>query len=92
MAVEFLAASCYTLSAILLFVPCIMDQASPTSFGISLAAFIAYEFLVGVIMPTEGVIRSLYLPSDARATMMTLPRMIVNLAVAVGVILTRSIT
>lgn len=92
MAVEFLAASCYTLSAILLFVPCIMDQASPTSFGISLAAFTAYEFLVGVIMPTEGVIRSLYLPSDARATMMTLPRMIVNLAVAVGVILTRSIT
>jgi MFS family permease len=92
MAVEFLALSCYLVCAFLLFIPCMMDETSATSFSTSLCAFLAYEFLVGVVMPCEGVIRSLYLPSDARATMMTLPRMIVNLAVSLGVILTRSIT
>jgi MFS family permease len=91
MAVELLASSCYLLCALLLLVPCIMEEGSAVSFSTSLGALLVYEFLVGVIMPCEGVIRSLYLPSDARATMMTLPRMIVNLAVSVGVILTRSI-
>ena len=92
MAVEMLAASCYIICALLLCVPCTMDEDSPISFSTSFCAFLLYEFLVGVIMPCEGVIRSLYLPSDARATMMTLPRIIVNLAVSLGVILTRSIT
>jgi hypothetical protein len=92
MAVEFLAASCYIISALLLCVPCMVDGADEASFSTALGAFLVYEFLVGVSMPCEGVIRSLYLPSDARATMMTLPRMIVNLAVSLGVILTRSIT
>ena len=92
MAVEFLASGCYFLSALLLCVPCIVSPTVSSAFSISLAAFLSYEFLVGIMMPCEGVIRSIYLPSDARASMMTLPRIIVNLAVALGVIITRSIT
>jgi len=92
MAVEFLACGCYLLSSVLLLVPCLMDASDASSFSISVTAFLLYELLVGVMMPCEGVIRSLYLPSDARASMMTLPRIIVNLAVALGVIITRSIT
>ena len=88
MAVEFLAAACYLLCAILLWVPCWVSKTSPMSFSHSLQAFLCYEFLVGVTMPCEGVIRSLYIPSDARATMMTLPRMIVNIAVSLGVVST----
>merc|ERR1719343_1809961 len=42
-------------------------------------------------MPCEGVIRSLYLPSDGRASMTMVPRMVVNLAVSLGVLLTRYI-
>ncbi|OEU14081.1 hypothetical protein FRACYDRAFT_242434 [Fragilariopsis cylindrus CCMP1102] len=56
---------------------------------IALASFLTYEFLVGVTMPNEGVIRSIYLPSDGRATMMMVPRMVVNLAVSLGVLLTK---
>lgn len=92
MAVEWLASSCYFFSALLLCVPCLVDETGSASFLIALASFLVYEFLVGVIMPIEGVIRSLYLPSDARATMMTLPRIIVNLTVSLGVILTKRIT
>jgi MFS family permease len=92
MAVEFMAAVGYVLCAALLFVPVMMDPQNEQSFSISLAAFLVYEFLVGVIMPCEGIIRSLYLPRDCRASIMTLPRMIVNIQVSLGVILTKSVT
>jgi MFS family permease len=92
MAVEIQAAACYLLSAGLLFVPCMVSETGDFSFSISLVALLFYELIIGVMMPCEGVIRSLYLPSDARATMLTLPRIIVNLAVACGVIITRGIT
>ena len=91
MAVEFLASGCYILSALLLSIPCVISTINESSFSKLLVAFLAYEFLVGIMLPCEGVIRSLYLPSDARASMMTLPRIIVNLAVALGVIITRNI-
>jgi len=89
MALEFLVGVNYIISAILLFIPCILSTKSPESFSIALASFLAYEFLVGVTMPNEGVIRSIYLPSSGRATMMMVPRMIVNLAVSLGVLLTK---
>jgi MFS family permease len=92
MAVEFMASVGYILCAALLFVPVMMDPQNEKSFSISLAAFLVYEFLVGVIMPCEGIIRSLYLPRDCRASIMTLPRMIVNIQVSLGVILTKSVT
>ena len=88
MAVEFLAASCYFLSALLLFVPSVCQDGNELSFTSTLLALVAYEFLVGIFMPCEGVIRSLYFPATGRASIMTLPRIIVNVAVAVGVLST----
>jgi len=91
MELEFLIGMNYIFAAVLMLVPSFLSTSSPESFSIALVAFLIYEFLVGVTMPCEGVIRSLYLPSDGRATMMMVPRMIVNLAVSLGVLLTRYI-
>jgi len=91
MALEFLVGMNYIFSAVLMLIPCMLPTSSPESFSIALAAFLTYEFLVGVTMPCEGVIRSLYLPSEGRATMMTVPRMVVNLVVSLGVLLTKYI-
>eukprot|EP00548_Thalassiothrix_antarctica_P020330 CAMPEP_0194182942 /NCGR_PEP_ID=MMETSP0154-20130528/28444_1 /TAXON_ID=1049557 /ORGANISM="Thalassiothrix antarctica, Strain L6-D1" /LENGTH=668 /DNA_ID=CAMNT_0038899555 /DNA_START=39 /DNA_END=2045 /DNA_ORIENTATION=+ len=92
MAVEFLAAACYLLCAVLLLTPILVSSDGEMSFSIALGSFLLYEFIVGVYMPCEGVIRSLYIPSDARCSLMTLPRIIVNIAVALGVILTNYIS
>jgi MFS family permease len=92
MAVEFQCAACYLLCAVLLLVPCVITVEDPSSFGIALASFLAFELLVGVYCPCEGVIRSLYMPPGTRGSMMTIPRIIVNLAVAIGVISTEWIT
>ena len=89
---EFLVGMNYIFGAMLMLVPLFLSTSSPESFSIALVAFLMYEFLVGVTMPYEGVIRSLYLPSDGRATMMMVPRMVVNLAVSLGVLLTRYIS
>jgi len=86
---EFLVGMNYMFAAALMLVPSVLSISSPESFSIALVAFLIYEFLVGVTMPCEGVIRSLYLPSDGRATMTMVPRMVVNLAVSLGVLLTR---
>ena len=88
MAVEFLAASCYFLSALLLFVPSFCQDGHELSFTSTLFALVVYEFIIGIFMPCEGVIRSLYFPANGRASIMTLPRIIVNVAVAVGVLST----
>ena len=92
MAVEFLASFCYFFSALLLFVPWMCDNNSAMSFTFSLMALLLFEFMIGVFMPCEGVIRSLYFPTSARASIMTLPRIIVNAAVAVGVLSTNFIS
>lgn len=92
MALEFLVATCYLLSAVLLLVPFSLDASDEHSFSWALGSFLLYEFLVGVSMTSEGVIRSLYLPSDGRATMLIFPRMVVNLAVSMGVLLTSYMT
>jgi MFS family permease len=89
MAVEFLAAFCYLICSCLLLAPCLVSSDGVFSFSILLVAFLMYEFMIGVYMPCEGVIRSLYIPSDARCSMMTFPRIIVNVAVSLGVISTR---
>jgi len=91
MAVEFLAAACYMVSAMLLVVPFVAPGDGASSFTASLLAFLGYEFLVGVMLPCEGVIRSLYFPANARASIMTLPRIIVNVSVSTGVISTNVI-
>lgn len=88
MAVEFLAAFCYLASAVLLLVPCAFTPEFHTSFAVCVYAFLAFELLIGIFLPCEGVIRSLYFPASARASVMSLPRIIVNGAVAAGVVST----
>jgi len=92
MAVELLASACYILCACLLLVPCLVDSQSSSAFSATLVAFLIYEFIIGIYMPCEGVIRSIYIPSDARCSLMTLPRVVVNVAVSLGVISTRLIS
>merc|ERR1712160_220566 len=89
--VSCLCAFCYILSACLLLIPCVVDQDSSYAFSISLGAFLLYEFLVGVYMPCEGVIRSVYMPNDSICSLMTMLRVIVNVVVALGVISTNFI-
>ena len=86
---EFVAALSYFLSATLLLVPCFMSETDPQSFSGALGSFMLYEFLIGLYMPCEGVIRSLYIPSGARASMMVLPHIVVNVVVAFGVVSTK---
>ena len=91
MAVEFLAAACYAFSACLLALPCVFTENNERSFSVCLVAFLALEFLMGTFRPCEGVIRSLYFPAHARASIMSIPRIIVNLVVSLGVISTNFI-
>jgi hypothetical protein len=91
MAVEFLAAACYVICACLLTTPYILSGGE-SSFSMVLCAFLLYEFIVGIYMPCEGVIRSIYIPSNARCSLMTLPRIIVNIAVSLGVISTNFVS
>ena len=86
--VGFLCAACYFLSAILLFTPCLVEKDSPYSFSICLLAFMLYEVLVGVYMPCEGVLRSIFMPNKSTCSIMTMLRVIVNAFVALGVIST----
>lgn len=89
MAVEFLAACCYLVGAMTFLAPYLFSN--ETAFSRVLAAFLVYEFTVGVFFPCEGVIRSLYFPESARASIMAFPAVIVNLAVSIGVISTNFI-
>ena len=91
MAVEFLASACYALSACLLALPCVFTENSESSFSVCLIAFLALEFLMGTFRPCEGVIRSLYFPAHARASIMSIPRIVVNFVVSLGVISTNFI-
>jgi MFS family permease len=85
MAVEFMAATCYATAAGLLLVPCIYAEDNNMSFSVCLLAFLILEFLIGTFRPCEGVIRSLYFPVSCRASIMSIPRILVNVAVSIGV-------
>jgi len=88
--VEILASLCYFMAATLLSVPFFVSGGQG-SFSLCLISFFLYEFLVGVYMPCEGVIRSVYMPNDSICSLMTMLRVIVNVAVALGVISTNFI-
>jgi len=92
MAVEFLAAICYVVCAGLLLTPCLVEMQTASAFSTVLCAFLVYELLIGIYMPCEGVIRSIYIPADARCSLLTVPRIIVNIAVSLGVISTNYVT
>ncbi|KAL7575131.1 hypothetical protein ACA910_000497 [Epithemia clementina (nom. ined.)] len=90
MAVEFLAASCYMVAACMLLVPCMVS--GPKAFSHSLWAFGLYELVVGIVSPCEGVIRSIYFPAHARASVWTLPSFLVNAAVSMAVFSTQFVS
>ena len=92
MGVEALSTVCYLTSAVLLLLPCLLDGEGRNSFSICLGAFLIYEYIVGLYLPWEGVLRSIYFPAEGRASILTLPRIIVNVAVSVGVVLTNYMT
>jgi len=80
------AALCFLLGSILLATPVYLQNES--SYTLILLAFFGYEFLIGVYLPCEGTLRSIYFPEDEGCTLMTLLRVIVNILVAFGVLMT----
>lgn len=90
MAVEFLAATCYFVAACMLLVPCLVS--GPSGFSRTICAFALYEFVVGIVSPCEGVIRSLYFPAHARASVWALPSLLVNTAVSLAVFSTQFVS
>ena len=91
-AVEFMTTGVYMACTCLLLVPFLVPADGEYSFSVSLGAFLLYEFMVGLYMPCEGVIRSIYMPTSSVCSVMTMLRVIVNIAVAVGVISTNYVT
>eukprot|EP00592_Proboscia_alata_P000893 CAMPEP_0194373696 /NCGR_PEP_ID=MMETSP0174-20130528/22173_1 /TAXON_ID=216777 /ORGANISM="Proboscia alata, Strain PI-D3" /LENGTH=601 /DNA_ID=CAMNT_0039152943 /DNA_START=45 /DNA_END=1850 /DNA_ORIENTATION=+ len=87
--VELLASLCFIAAGILLSTPVIVSASSmsgATSFSLCLIAFLMYEFLVGLYMPCEGMLRTIYMPNDSICSLMTMLRVIVNISVSLGVI------
>ena len=87
--VELLASLCFIAAGLLLSTPVIVSASSmsgATSFSLCLIAFLMYEFLVGLYMPCEGMLRTIYMPNDSICSLMTMFRVIVNISVSLGVI------
>jgi MFS family permease len=89
--VNYLCAGCYLLCSILFFVPCVVDFESPYAFSIFLASFLLYELLVGVFIPSQGVVRSIYIPNESMCSIMNMLRFMTNIVVAFGVLMTNHI-
>jgi len=87
-----LCALCYLFAAVLLLVPYMVNAQSPYAFSMSLTAFLLYELLVGLYMPCQGVIRSIFMPKESTCSVMTMLRVVVNVAVAFGVISTNYVS
>lgn len=92
MDIEFQGALCYFFCAILLLAPSLMSASGEYTFSVALFSFIAYEFSVGIYSPCEGVMRSIYIPPESRGSIMTVPSIIVNVAVAIAVVSTECIS
>lgn len=90
--VNLTCACCYLLSAALLLIPCLLDKSSPYAFTICLFAFLLYEWMVGLYLPCESILRSIYMPNESICSIMTMLRVIVNVAVACGVIFTNYVS
>lgn len=86
--IGFMSSFCYTACALLLLVPCALPDDHPYSFSTCLVAFLLYELIIGIYMPCEGVVRSMYIPNETICSIMTMLRIVVNVSVAVGVIST----
>jgi len=82
----------YLLSAILLLTPTILNKNNPYAFTICLCAFLLYEWMVGLYLPCESILRSIYMPNESICSIMTMLRVIVNVSVACGVIFTNYVS
>ena len=89
--VHSLCIMCYSISALVLITPCILPEDNANSFTLCFTAFLVYELMIGLYMPCEGVVRSIYMPNESICSLMTMLRVIVNVAVAAGVISTNFI-
>lgn len=89
--VHSLCVLCYAVSALVLLTPCVLSEDSSNSFILCFASFLVYELMIGLYMPCEGVVRSIYMPNESICSLMTMLRVIVNVAVAAGVISTNFI-
>ncbi len=83
--VNILCSLCYLVGSVLLFVPCVVVKDSPHAFTLCFVSFMIYEFVVGVYVPSEGVVRSIYMPSESMCSIINILRIITNVAVALGV-------
>jgi len=83
--VHILCSLCYALSSVILFVPCVIQDESPHAFSLCLVSFLLYEFLAGIYVPNEGVLRSILMPVESICSTMNILRVITNVAVAIGV-------
>lgn len=92
MDIEFQGALCYFLCAVLLLAPSVLPATGEYTFSIALFSFIAYEFSVGIYSPCEGMMRSIYIPPESRGSIMTVPSIIVNVAVAMAVVSTEAVS
>jgi len=88
---EVLASVCYASCATLLAIPAVLGihpHLLSHKFEVCLLAFVLYEVLVGIYMSCEGILRAKYMPNESICSLMTMLRIIVNLAVAFGVYMT----
>mmetsp|Transcript_24022 Transcript_24022/g.66568 ORF Transcript_24022/g.66568 Transcript_24022/m.66568 type:complete len:648 (+) Transcript_24022:288-2231(+) len=92
MDIEFQGALCYFLCAVLLLAPSLLPATAEYTFSIALFSFIGYEFSVGIYSPCEGMMRSIYIPPESRGSIMTVPSIIVNVAVAMAVVSTEAVS
>lgn len=86
-----LCAISYLVCSILLLTPSIVNKDKQYAFSLSFAAFLMYELMIGLYMPCEGIVRSIHMPNESICSLMTMLRVVVNVAVALGVISTKYI-
>ena len=84
---EIFVACVFLICSFLLAVPMLVKDFA-NAYSLCLLAFLAYEFMVGLYLPLDGLIRSIYIPTESICSIHTMLRVLVNIAVAIGVIST----
>ena len=85
MSAHILCTICYLMSSILFLTPSLVSKENPFAFNMCFVAFLIYEIMIGLYMPCQGVIRSIYMPNESICSIMTMLRVIVNIVAALGV-------
>jgi hypothetical protein len=86
-----LSVVCYLCSSVLFLVPYFINNQNPYAFIVVLASFLMFEFLVGIYLSSQSMIRCTHIPNDSKCSIMTMLRFITNIAVASGVLLSNNI-